>query len=62
MEWKSGGGSGIIYFNGEGKKISAKWIDNNTLEIIHEPNLTFVKKENESYFGGDGVKIEYKTE
>jgi len=61
MEWNSGGGAGIMYFNGEGKKISAKWIDNNNLEIIHEPNLTFVKKENESYFSGDAVKIEYKT-
>ncbi|WP_242206688.1 hypothetical protein [Aestuariivivens insulae] len=33
MEWNSGGGAGILYFNGEGKKVSAKWIDNNNLEI-----------------------------
>ena len=62
MEWSSGGGAGIMYFNGEGKKVSAKWIDNNNLEIIHEPNLNFVKKENESFFRGNEVKIEYKTE
>lgn len=62
MEWNSGGGAGIMYFNGEGKKVSAKWIDNNNLEIIHEPNLNFVKKENESFFRGNEVKIEYKTE
>lgn len=62
MEWNSGGGAGIMYFNGEGKKVSAKWIDNNNLEIIHEPNLTFVKKEYKSFFRGNEVKIEYKTE
>tara|TARA_R110002020_G_scaffold105490_1_gene246100 strand:- start:3879 stop:4562 length:684 start_codon:yes stop_codon:yes gene_type:complete len=62
MEWNSGGGAGIMYFNGEGKKVSAKWIDNNNLEIIHEPNLNFVKKENGSFFRGNEVKIEYKTE
>ena len=62
MEWNSGGGAGIMYFNGEGKKVSAKWIDNNNLEIIHEPNLNFVKKETESFFRGNEVKIEYKTE
>jgi len=62
MEWNSGGGAGIVYFNGEGKKVSAKWIDNNNLEIIHERNLTFIKKEIKSFFCGDEVKIEYKTE
>ncbi|WP_051435870.1 hypothetical protein [Tenacibaculum sp. 47A_GOM-205m] len=62
MEWNSGGGAGIMYFNGEGKKVSAKWIDNNNLEITHEPNLNFVKKENESFFRGNEVKIDYKTE
>lgn len=62
MEWNSGGGAGIFYFMGEGIKISAKWIDNHNLEIIHEPNLTFTKKEKESFFCGDKVKIEYRTE
>jgi hypothetical protein len=62
MEWNSGGGAGVMYFNGAGKKVSAKWITNNHLEIIHEPNLNFVKKEIKSFFCGDEVKIEYKTE
>lgn len=61
MEWNSGGGAGIFYFMGEGIKISAKWIDNHNLEIIHEPNLTFTKKEKESFFCGDKVQIEYRT-
>ena len=62
MEWKSGGGAGIMYFTGEGKKVSAKWTDNNNLEIVHESKLTFTKKESESFFCGDEVKIEYRTE
>ncbi|CAL2084593.1 hypothetical protein [Tenacibaculum sp. 190524A02b] len=62
IEWESGGGAGIMYFNGEGKKVSAKWTDNNNLEIIHESKLTFTKKESKSFFCGDEVKIEYKTE
>ena len=61
MEWDSGGGAGIMYYTGEGKSISAKWIDNNNLELIHEPNLTFNKKESELYFRGNKVVIEYKT-
>ena len=62
MEWSSGGGAGIMYYTGESKNISAKWIDNNNLEIIHEPNLTFDKKEKESVFRGDKAIIKYKTE
>ncbi|QFZ54233.1 hypothetical protein FEZ18_05210 [Oceanihabitans sp. IOP_32] len=62
MEWSSGGGAGIMYYTGESKSISAKWTDNNNLEIIHEPNLTFDKKEKESFFQGDRVIIKYKTE
>ena len=61
MEWNSGGGAGIMYFNGQGKSITAKWIDNNRLAIIHEPDLTFDKKESETFFQGDKVIIEYKT-
>ncbi|WP_405604071.1 hypothetical protein [Polaribacter sp. Asnod1-A03] len=62
MEWNSGGGAGIMYYTAESKNISAKWIDNNNLEIIHEPNLDFDKKEKESFFRGDKAIIKYKTE
>ena len=62
MEWNSGGGAGIMYYTEESKNISAKWIDSNKLEIIHEPNLTFDKKEKESFFRGDKAIIEYITE
>ncbi len=62
LEWKAGGGFGVMYFKGKGKKVSAKWIDNNNLEIIHDPIVIFMKKENKLFFCGDEVKIEYKTE
>ncbi len=61
IEWNSGNGAGIMYYTGEGKSISAKWIDNQTLELFHEPNLTFNKKESRLFFKGDKVIIEYKT-
>jgi hypothetical protein len=51
-----------MYYTAEGKSISAKWNNNQNLELIHEPNLTFDKKEKDSFFCGDKVIIEYKTE
>jgi len=62
MSWLSGGGSGIAYFEGQGKQISAKWIDNQTLEITHEKGLVFTKKEEQSFFNGDEVIIRYKED
>ena len=62
MSWMSGGGSGIVYFEGQGKRISAKWIDSQTLEITHEKGLIFTKKEERSFFCGDEVIIKYKEE
>ena len=62
MEWFSGGGAGIVYFEGQGKRISAKWLDSQTLEITHEKGINFSKKEVCSYFRGDEVIIKYKEE
>lgn len=62
MSWMSGGGAGIIYFEGQGKHVSAKWINNQTLEITHEKGLVFTKKEERSFFCGDEVIIKYKEE
>ncbi len=59
MDWGSGGGS-VFYFAETGKYITAKWIDNQTLQIIHESNINFQKKEATSFFCGNTVKILYK--
>ena len=61
LEWKSGGGSGIVYFNGLGKKITAKWLNSNTIEITHGEDIDFTKKETKSYYCGDEVQINYKV-
>ncbi len=62
IEWNTGGGAGILYFEGQGKKISAEFKDNNKLIVKHDINLNFTKKESRSYFSGNGVEIEYIAE
>jgi len=58
MSWKSGG-SGIVYFNGQGKSISAKWLDSQTLEITHDKDLVFTQKSETFFFCGDQGIIIY---
>ena len=60
MGWFSGGGTGVMYYVDEGKRVSAKWLNSQTLEITHEKNITFHKKDEQSSFRGDEVKIIYK--
>jgi hypothetical protein len=62
MTWYSGGGAGIVYHDKLDGKIKANWIDNQTIEIIHESGLNFTKKEPKSYFCGDEILIRYKEE
>jgi hypothetical protein len=50
MQWNSGGGTKILYFTEKSERIMANWIDLKKPELIHEPNLTFNKKEIESFF------------
>jgi hypothetical protein len=61
LMWAEGGGS-VLYFNGQNKNISAYWIDDNTLEVTHDNDIVFNKKDDRAYFCGDEVKIIYKTE
>ena len=58
LAWASGGGS-IFYFIGQGKYITAKWIDSQTLEIIHDSNIVFTKKNQRFYFSGDEGSVIY---
>jgi hypothetical protein len=61
MRWAQGGGS-VLYFTGQGKNISAKWLDSQTLEITHDKDIVFSKKEKSIYFAGDDVKVIYKVD
>ena len=57
----NGGGSAVLYFTGQGKSISAKWLDNQTLEVKHDKDIVFTTKDSRAYFCGDDIKITYKT-
>jgi hypothetical protein len=58
LSWRGGGGS-ILYFTGQGKFISAKWRDSQTLVITHDIHIVFSKKEEAFYFNGDAGVVIY---
>jgi len=58
MSWGQGGGS-ILYFTGQGKYVSAKWLDSQTLEVTHDKDIQFTKKDDTFFFCGDQGKIIY---
>ena len=54
----SGGGS-VFYFTGQGQFVTARWLDNQTLEVTHDKNIIFTKKDDTFYYCGDGGKVIY---
>ena len=54
----SGGGS-VFYFTGQGQFVTARWLDNQTLEVTHDKNIIFTKKDEAFYYCGDGGKVIY---
>lgn len=61
MQWHDGGGS-VLYFKGQAQSISATWIDSQTLEITHDNDIAFLKKDSSAYYCGDEVKIVYRPQ
>ena len=59
--WRQGGGS-VLYYTGQGKSISATWLDNKTLEVTHDKDIEFEKKDCKAYFNGDNIEIIYKAQ
>ncbi|HMK26729.1 MAG TPA: hypothetical protein VK483_11935 [Chitinophagaceae bacterium] len=55
----NGGGSSVLYYVGQGKNISAKWLDNQTLEVTHDKDIEFTKKDERAFFCGDDIKVIY---
>lgn len=53
------GGGSVLQFSGQGKSISAKWLDSHTLEVTHDKDIVFMKKDESFYFFGDGGKVIY---
>lgn len=58
LSWALAGAS-ILYFTGQGKFISARWRDSQTLEVTHDKEIIFTKKDETFYFCGDEGKIIY---
>ncbi|HWY36272.1 MAG TPA: hypothetical protein VNX68_16620 [Nitrosopumilaceae archaeon] len=58
ISWSSGGGT-VFYFIGQGKHISARWIDSQTLEVTHDSDIEFTKKDDSFYYCGDEGKVIY---
>ena len=61
MMWGQGGGS-VLYFTGQGKSISATWLDTTTLEITHDKDIVFTKQDDREYFSGVDIEIIYKAQ
>jgi hypothetical protein len=58
LSWETGGGS-ILYFVGQGKFISARWLNSQTLEVTHDKDIVFTKKDETYYYWGDQGKVIY---
>ena len=58
----NGGGCSVLYFTGQGKNISAKWLNSQTLEVTHDKDIVFTKKDERAYLFGDDIKVIYKTQ
>ncbi len=54
--------SGIVYYKWQNMRVSARWIDSKHLEITHEPEVDFSKKEETDYFCGNVIRITYREE
>ena len=61
MMWDQGGGS-VLYYTGQGKNISAKWLDDRTLEVTHDKDIVFTKKDESAHFCSDDIKVIYKPQ
>ncbi|MGH1366362.1 MAG: hypothetical protein ACRBF0_22570 [Calditrichia bacterium] len=60
LMWFSGGGAGVFYYDAMGRKVSARWVDSQNLEIRIEKGVEFSKQETRTYYCGDDVIISYK--
>jgi len=58
LSWGNGGGS-VLYFIGQGKHISAKWRDSQTLEVTYDKDIVFTKRDTQFYFCGDQGTVIY---
>jgi hypothetical protein len=61
ISWATGGGS-VFYFTGQGQYITVRWLDSQTLEVRHDKNIIFTKKDETFFYCGDQGKVIYIPE
>lgn len=61
ISWTTGGGS-VFYFTGQGQFVAARWLDSQTLEVKHDKNIIFTKKDETFFYCGDQGKVIYIPE
>jgi hypothetical protein len=59
ISWNIGGGGSVFYFTGQGQFVTARWLDSQTLEVTHDKNIFFTKKEETFYYCGDQGNVIY---
>ena len=60
--WGSGIGSGggsVFYFTGQGKFVTAQWLDSQTLQVTHDKDIIFTLKRDTFYYCGDQGTVVY---
>ncbi len=62
MMWEKGGGGSVLNFTAQGKNISAKWLDNKTLEVTYDQDIVFTMQKENAFFDSDEIRIIYKGE
>jgi hypothetical protein len=61
ISWATGGGS-VFYFTGQGQFVTARWLDSQTLEVRHDKNIVFTKRDETFFYSGDQGKVIYIPE
>lgn len=57
--WGPGNCGSIFYYEGQGKLITARWLDSQTLEITHDKDIVFTKKDDTFFCSGDQGSVIY---
>lgn len=61
LSWNTGGGS-VFYYREQGQIVSVDWLDSQTLEVRHNKDVVFVKKDETFFYSGDQGKVIYIPE
>lgn len=60
--WGPGTGGSIFYFEEQGKFVTARWSDSQTLEIAHDEGIVFTLKDDTFFYSGDQGTVIYSPQ